>query len=526
MRRGLSAAGLVGIVALAALLISPAGARPPAEPGGRVAAKSDERVAGEPGARPAAEAGGRPNVVVIMTDDQDFRSMWAMPKTRRLIAARGTFFRQAIDNYSLCCPSRATFLTGQYAHNHGVVWNNYPLGGYRKLKGHNTLPVWLSRAGYWTIHIGKYLNEYGEEKPREVPPGWDDWHGGVDPTTYDYYGFTINNNGRLRTYGRKPKDYSTDVYTGLAVDAIERASKMHRPFFLNLAPNAPHTVAVQSKARMEGTPALPPPRYADVFADAPIPRYPDFNEADISDKTTQLQAIFANPLTDEQISALQDHWRGRMGALLGVDDMVQRVVRTLKRTGEYGNTVIVFVSDNGWILGEHRLYDPVTQDGKPSGVKYLPFEGSTRVPLIIAGPGFPRNEKVNGVVSNADLAPTIADLANVRPGLTEDGISLLKAVHDRRRYLRNRGVLIQTFPNPRAPAYESIRTARYRYDVQVDGQEGLYDLKRDPWELQSVHDDPRYAEIKAILKRRLARLSDCKGETCRKPFGPLPAPGG
>lgn len=504
MRKGAITVVLAAFVALAATLIGPASAKQSAG---------------------AGQEAGRPNVVVIMTDDQDFRSLWVMPKTRRLIASKGTYFRQAIDNLSLCCPSRATFLTGQYAHNHGVLWNEFPIGGYKKLKGKETLPVWLGRAGYRTIHIGKYLNEYGEEKPREVPPGWDEWHGGVDPSTYDYYGYTLNNNGKLKTYGRKNSDYSTDVYTGIAVDSIEKASKINKPFFINLAPNAPHTVAVDVRATREGLPALPPPRYADRFANRPIPRYPNFNEADISDKPTQLQAIFANPLNDDQISALQDHYRGRIGALLGVDDMVERVVKTLKRTGEYRNTVIVFVSDNGWILGEHRLYDPVSQDGRPTGVKYLPFEGSTRVPLIIAGPGFPKNRKVDGVVSNADLAPTILDLAGAHSSLPEDGISLLKAVHDPKRFLKNRGVLIQTFPNPRAPAYESIRTQRYRYDVQVDGQEGLYDLMRDPWELQSLHNDPRYAEIKAILKRRLARLSDCKGESCRKPFGPLPAPG-
>jgi arylsulfatase A-like enzyme len=504
MRRGAFAATAVGLIGLTAALLGPG-------------------AAGKTGRHP--DAAKHPNVVVIMTDDQDFRSMRVMPKTRRLIVKRGTYFTQTIDNFPLCCPSRATFLTGQYGHNHGVKWNNFPRGGYRLLDGSKTLPVWLDRAGYRTIHIGKYLNEYGEEKPREVPPGWDDWHGGVDPTTYDYYGYTLNHNGRLKTYGRKPADYATDVYTGIAERSIEKASRIGKPFFLNLAPIAPHTVAVESRATMEGTPALPPPRYASRFANAPIPRYPNFNEADMTDKPPTLQFVFANPLTEDQISALQDHYRGRMGALLGVDDMVQRVVRTLKRTGEYRDTVILFVSDNGWILGEHRLYDPVSQDGRPTGVKYLPFEGSSRVPLIISGPGFPKHRRVNGVVSNADLAPTILDLAGARADLPVDGISLLRAVRHPKRHFKGRGVLIETFENPRAPAYGSIRTGRYRYDLTVNGEEGLYDLKRDPWELQSVHADPRYAQIKTILARRLAKLVACKGKTCRDPFGPLPAPG-
>ena len=168
----------------------------------------------------------RPNVVVIMTDDQDFRSMSVMPKTRRLIGAAGVTFDRNFVNYPLCCPSRATFLTGQYAHNHGVLWNNFPDGGYRLLDGSETLPVWMGRAGYRTIHIGKYLNEYGEDDPTEVPKGWDDWYGGVDPTTYDYYGMTINHNGSLETYARTRRNYSTDVYTRLAERAIGKAARV------------------------------------------------------------------------------------------------------------------------------------------------------------------------------------------------------------------------------------------------------------------------------------------------------------
>jgi N-acetylglucosamine-6-sulfatase len=231
-----------------------------------------------------------------------------------------------------------------------------------------------------------------------------------------------------------------------------------------------------------------------------------------------------NLLTPDQIASLQEHYRGRMGALLGVDDMVQRVVKVLRRTGEYRDTVIVFTSDNGWILGEHRLRDPVTQDGRAAGVKYVPYEGSSRVPLLMAGPGFPQGRTVKGVVTNADLAPTILDLAGARATLPVDGRSLLKAARDPAR-LAGRGVLVETAPNPRmVPAYASIRTQRYRYDLQEDGQDGLYDLKRDPWELQSVHADPRYAKIREILAARLASLRACRGASCRVGVGTLPAP--
>jgi arylsulfatase A-like enzyme len=472
----------------------------------------------------ATAAAERPNVVTIMTDDQDFRSMWAMPKTRRLLARRGTTFATATVSLPLCCPSRATYYTGQYAHNHGVRWNFFPLGGFYRFRQAETLPVWLRRAGYRTIHIGKYLNETGERDPREVPRGWDDYYGGVDPTTYDYYGFTLNHNGRLKTYPRRPQDYSTDVYARLAEQAIGRARRTGKPFFLSLAPNAPHTVSVASRARIEGTPALPAPRHADRFAATPLPRQPNFDEADVSDKPAFLGAIWPR-VTPEQTSALTAHYRGRMGSLLGVDDLVQRVVDALERNGVHRDTDIIFTSDNGWMLGEHRLTDPQTEDGRASGVKFFPFEGSSRVPLIAAGPDFPAGRTVTGPVVNADLAPTIADIAGAHPTLPQDGMSLVPAAR-RPSLLGGRGVLLETFANPRgAPHYRSIRTERYRYDRYADGSEQLYDLRADPWELRSRHDDPRYARVKARLARGLAGLASCRGRSCRVDVGRLPRPG-
>ncbi len=464
------------------------------------------------------------NVVVIMTDDQDFRSMGVMPKTRRLIARRGTVFSTSSVSYPLCCPSRATYYSGQYAHNHGVVWNNFPLGGFYRFRQAETLPVWLRRAGYQTIHIGKYLNETDERDPRQVPKGWSDYYGGVDPTTYDYYGFTINHNGKLKTYPRLPKYYSTDVYTGLAEQAIGKARRAGKPFYMSLAPNAPHTVSVASRAEQEGTPALPPPRYARRFASTPLPAYPNFDEADLSDKPKLLGQVFPL-LTGAQIESLTAQYRGRMGALLGVDDLVQRVVETLKRNGVYRNTDIIFTSDNGWILGEHRLIDPGSQDGSATGVKFFPYEGSSRVPLMAAGPDFPVRRKVSGPVVNADLAPTIEDITGVRATLPQDGISLLPPARKPSR-LNGRGILLETYENPRAaPPYAAIRTQRYRYELWTSGEEGLYDLKRDPWELQSRHADPRYARIKATLAGALAKLKTCKGKGCRVNVGELPPPG-
>ena len=249
-----------------------------------------------------------------------------------------------------------------------------------------------------------------------MPRGWDQWWGGVDPSTYDYYGYTLNHNGSLRTYGTEPGDYSTDVYADIAAREIRRAADDRKPFFLNLAPLAPHTVAVESAARMEGTPAVPAPRDLGAYADAELPPWPNFNEADISDKPA-VEAFFPAPMDLDTIASLTEHYRGRMASLLAVDDLVARVGSQLRRAGVARDTVVIYTSDNGWILGEHRIHDFVTEDGRASGAKYVPFEGSSRVPLMIAGPGFPERRTVRSPTVNADLAPTILDLADADAGL-------------------------------------------------------------------------------------------------------------
>jgi arylsulfatase A-like enzyme len=478
-----------------------------------------------PAATAARHGATRPNVVVVMTDDQDFRSMWAMPKTRALVGRTGTTFDTNVVSYPLCCPSRATFLTGQYSHNHGVVWNNWPQGGYYRFKGAETLPVWLRRAGYRTIHIGKYLNEYGERDPREVPKGWSEWWGGVDPTTYSYYGFTLNHNGRPRTFSKKPSNYSTDVYARIAKHEIRSAARAQRPFFLNIAVNAPHTVAVATNATKEGLPAVPAPRDRNAFAHRRLPRYPNFDEVDLSDKPG-IELFYPTLLSPDDIASLTEHYRGRMASLLAVDDLVAGVHRTLVKAGVARNTVVIFTSDNGWILGEHRLRDNMTQTGRASGVKYVPFEGSSRVPLMISGPGFPAGRVVKGVTANVDLAPTIEQLAGAKPRLPQDGMSLLRAAR-RPSVLDGRAVLLESGENARnLPVYASIRTRRYRRDFVAAGFEALFDLKRDPWELQSVHDDSRYTAVKDALDRGLAQLRTCRGASCHVKVKGLPAPTG
>jgi N-acetylglucosamine-6-sulfatase len=191
----------------------------------------------------AATPRARPNVVVVMSDDQTVESMRVMANVNELLARQGATFANSFASFPLCCPSRATFVTGQYGHNHTIMGNAPPQGGYEKLRATeaNTLPAWLRAAGYQTVHIGKYLNGYGRTSPTHVPAGWSEWYGSIDPSTYRFYGYTLNENGRLVNYGASPQHYQADVYTAKAVDVVRRLAPRPEPFFLSVAYLAPHS---------------------------------------------------------------------------------------------------------------------------------------------------------------------------------------------------------------------------------------------------------------------------------------------
>ncbi|MGH2954648.1 MAG: sulfatase family protein, partial [Solirubrobacterales bacterium] len=456
-----------------------------------------------------------PNVVVVMTDDQTVESLRAMPKTERLLGAEGVTFTNSFAANPACCPSRATFLTGRYAHNHGVLRNTRPNGGYAGFDGDEALPVWLQRAGYFTAHVGRYLTGYGRHTdPLEIPPGWSEWHGAVDPSTYSMYGYTLNDEGALVTYGEAevedPADYQTDVYAAKAADLIARRAPKRRPFFLSVAPLAPHAEAdpEQPDEPLGPDNPRPAPRHAGAFDDEPQPRADSFNEADVSDKPAEIRAL--EPLTLGEAAALADRYRARLASLLAVDDLVETVVGELGATRELNRTLIVFTSDNGYLLGEHRV----------RARKQYPYEESIRVPLILRGPGLPRDAERRQPVVNADLAPTILHYARAkrRPG---DGRSLHRLIDDR-RLEPGRAVLVEnwcqvTAPGfePETPRYLGVRTARYLYAEWASRDAELYDLDRDPLELESRHADPAYADERAALGRLLDRLADCAGRSCR-----------
>jgi N-acetylglucosamine-6-sulfatase len=473
---------------------------------------------------------GRPNFVVLMTDDQTVSDLEVMPKTRRLLGGHGITFADSYVSYPVCCPSRATYLSGQYAHNHHVMGLYPPTGGYARFDRDNDLPVWLEHAGYATAHIGKYLNGYGSELPADVPPGWTEWYGAVDQSTYQMWGYTLNENGELHTYGspfeQDPRLYQTDVFRRRAVDFIDRRSRGRRPFFLSVAFVAPHHEVPFVRART-GHLVRPAPRDANALDYDPVPASPAFAEGNLADKPASIRSH--GRLDTASIAGIAARRRDRQESLLAVDDAVAAIVAALRRSHELENTYILFTSDNGYMQGEHDI---------PSG-KMLPYEPSTAVPLILRGPRVPARAVSHELVANVDLAPTILDVARARPGKVLDGRSLLPFARDPRRR-SNRPLLHETGGRRfvlardedrggadlrRVMSYRAVRTSRWLWVEYRDGARELYDRASDPDELRSLDGDPAYRHVRARLHRVLRRLATCTGAACRRPAPPISEPG-
>ena len=439
----------------------------------------------------------RPNVIVIETDDQD-NNLLGMETVRQLLAARGVTFQNSYVTNPLCCPSRATFLTGQYTHNHGVVGSD-PATGYLRLNHSNTLAVWLRKAQYRTGLVGKYLNGYGMEDgfieplpdAREIPPGWTQWYALTAGTDQRRYDFRLNENGRIRFYGEGGANYVTDVLGSKVNRLIREWAPNPKPFFLWYTPTAPHgETLLPIGSTRDPQPAL---RHLGRYGNAQAPRTPNFNEEDVSDKP---QMIRNEPrLGVSDIDDIDRRYRGRLESLLAVDEQVGRIVRLLKKTNDLRRTYIFFTSDNGLQLGAHRVR-----------FKSYLYEESTRVPLIVTGPKFPRGVVRDQPVSNIDLAPTIVELTGARPGLVMDGLSLVDPSAGVGRDLLFESFDFNLF---------GIRSGKYaynRYDTFNDDE--LYDLSLDPYELTSQVDNPAMQSLRSTLAARLAQLRGCAGASC------------
>ena len=450
----------------------------------------------------------RPNIVLILVDDMAQRDLFAMPSVQSLIADEGTTFSNSFTPFSLCCPDRTSILTGEYAHNHGVLGNGthkWPLGGFKGFDtDDNTLATWLDRAGYQTAFVGKYLNRYGTaEAPARVPPGWDDWHAtkGVN-----YHVARMYENG-VATIHRNV--YVTDYVTDLSDRIIAR--RMHRPapLFLWTSYIAPHDGRPHDPddcTRFVGRGLATPSPAAidrDTFADRSLGNDPSINEQHVGDKP---EAIRSLPLIrPPMMKCLTELNQQRLESLQSVDRGVADIVDAVDAAGELDNTVFVFTSDNGYIIGQHRVLQG----------KVLPYEPSIRVPLIIRGPGFPAGAVRSQLTASIDLAPTFVALAAATPRRTIDGVSLLSIAADPSADA-SRDIVLEAGPNTvdGPMTFTGLRTARYKYVEYATGERELYDLQTDPYELDNLAGDPDMADIQQTLAEELADVRNCSGAAC------------
>jgi arylsulfatase A-like enzyme len=423
-------------------------------------------------------AAGRPDVVVILTDDQRLDDLGVMTTVQQEIAGKGTTFANAFVVNTVCCPTRATLLTGRHSHGSGVFTNGQDCHGSRPFDDRSTVATTLDAAGYRTGMVGKYRNSWIGEDP---PPGWDDWHafwGLGDNSGGAYFDYQLDHNGVRQSYGSAAADYSTDVLAPYAEDFI-RSTPASEPLFLMFTPFGPHGGQ------------KPAPRHRGVFDGMVIPHGPHFNEADVSDKPAYVRAMPA--LTADELRAVDVSRRRARETLLSVDEAVAGILDALADTNRLSNTLVVFTSDQGFSRGEHRIER-----------KGAPYEDILRVPLVARFDAGGTGARVESrMVANTDLAPTLAALAGTSmPGV--DGRSWLPLLQDQPVPWRHDVLTEYVQGGDPIPSYCAIRTATRKYVGYVTGEVELYDLERDPYELANAAGDPAYATDVANLAGRAA----------------------
>lgn len=426
---------------------------------------------------PSVNNSSRPSVIVILVDDQRWDNMAYMPNLNQYLGTTSVQFSNSFVSHSLCCPSRATLLTGQYTHNHKVETNVGTAGGMTRFNDATALPVPLQRSGYRTGYFGKYFNDY-YTRASYIPPGWSDWRV-FNSTAPAYSNYTMNENGTTTSYGTGSQQYSTNVIAAQAVQFIN-ATPNGQPFFLVLAPTAPHH------------PFTPDPQDVGAFSGHPAWRPVSYNEADVSDKPSWVQAL---PLisTAEQDSLDLEHQK-QLESMLAVDRGVATIMDALSATGRLGSTVVIYTSDNGMSWGEHRWVDS----------KLCPYEECIRVPLWIQMPGI-TGRVDDHLVQNVDLAPTIAELADVSLMTSPvNGRSLLPLLTDPNAGWRTE-IFHETYSILQR-RHVAVRTGQYTYVEYVNGERELYDLVADPYQMLNVYSDPNYQAVIPGLQALLAIL--------------------
>lgn len=539
--------GLIGAAALAVGLAVPSG---PLSAVGATPKPVSVPVSAplQPPGRPNIAPNVAPNIVVVMADDMRTDELLHMPSLRATVAEHGLTFQNSFSPYPLCCPARASFLTGRYAHNHRVYWHEAPYG-YGAFDDSRTLATSLRAAGYSTGFIGKYLNRYGPARSKVsgkpsykyVPRGWTDWRASIDAvrgvgvhgSTYNYLDTPFNVNGRVdnRYRGR----YQSHVIGDFSVDMARGFSRRAKPFFMYVNYVAPHfggprepddppSFLTDDKGRRQDlrTPARPPSvrgRFDRLITrGAGMPRGGGPSERDISDKPKAFSRL-PEPNARER-RALAELTRQRAEAIYVMDQQVKRLVRELKRSGEWADTVFMFTSDNGYYLGEHR---------RRSG-KVRAHEPSLRVPFLVTGPGMRAKASRFDPITTIDVSASILDLADAVPPRQADGSSrvptMLRGDRGWTVPVLNEATHAEGYdgqsPGFRGPRTSiGIRTARYSYIRNRTDEHELYDLKRDPLQQDNVYGRPGHAAVERALRRVWWRTRDCAGAECRVALPPV-----
>lgn len=452
----------------------------------------------------AAPPPAKPNVILWLTDDQTMESVAKMPYLSSQLG-RMVSFRSAFVENGLCCPSRATILSGQYDTHTGVT-NNAQGQRFDRTKN---LGMWLQAAGYRTGLFGKLLNAYPYGKPPLPWPGWNDWQVTIGVQAYKQYNYLLTNNGKVEKYGARPADYQVDVLTAKAASFAVGSAQAGKPFFGYLAPTATHMPWRASPSR------------TGMFAKTPVPHSPDFNQPVYPGMPKYLAR--RAPISP----SLADNLRRReWAAAVSVDDAVQRLDRALQSvrysdgSTAYDRTVLVFMTDNGYAFGEHRWF-----------TKRCEYDECVRTPLLVRYPGVPGGVDATHLITNTDIAPTLLEIAGGRSTRTPDGRSFLPLVK-RQPVTGWRGSLLLHWSggDPRGrptardavPAFWGVRTTAYKYVELATGERELYDLRIDPYEMRNRYGDPAYGRVQAALQAELAALKRSAGAP-----GPLaPAPTG
>lgn len=482
----------------------------------------------------APDVDARPNIVLVMADDLDIllNTLDYMPHVRDLLQQQGISFDNALVPVSLCCPSRASLLRGQYVHNHTIYTNGPPDGGFQKLfdlgMENSTVATVLQDAGYRTALMGKYINGYPfTDSLTYIPPGWDEFYSPSSDKAYFGFSYTMNTNGVLVPYGNDPEDYITDVLSRTAVNFITRTVPSGEPLFLFVNTYAPHG------------PSTPAPRHTHLFTNVIAPRGGSFNELDMSDKPPIISTLPL--LTPTEIQEIDARYRERLRSMQAVDEMIAALVDVLQSTGILSNTYFVFTSDNGYHLGQHRL-----KQGK-----YTNYEEDLRVPFIVRGPGVPVSQTSAALISTIDILPTFAEIAQTQVPTYADGRSLMALLGgssppwrqvllveqypfssqigddpDLRNGLLEPDEVDQTWramQQPSAaclstttpkPIFTGIRGVRYKYVEHHACDHELYDLDNDPFELNNIYDQTN-ALTRIQLDTWLRVMETCAADTCR-----------